>query len=204
MIFNINHFIDSLLILLVLINPLSKVFIIATLSRESPQWEINRVVLKSSLIAMAILLVFGLTGNFILAQLFHVQLYSFKLAGGFVLAVRGYTALNKGLFFELPEGQRLTDASVVPIASPMIAGPATITAAVSLQASYGSIHALPAIIAVVLINMGVMFFSRKIGESLSRYNLMGALIRITGLIVCTMGVQMMADGVGDIVQLYQQ
>jgi multiple antibiotic resistance protein len=198
MVFGYTDFFDSFLVLLVLINPISKVFVIATLSRESPRWEIRHVVLKSSFIAMGILLLFGFTGNFILSRLFHVELYSFKLAGGFILALRGYTALNKGLFFELAQGQKLPDASVVPIASPMIAGPATITASVSLQSMYGLGSVLAAIVVVVLINMVVMLFSRQIGHSLDRFNLMGALIRITGLIVCTMGVQMMVNGILDI------
>lgn len=196
--FSYADFLDSFLILLVLINPISKVFVIATLAKESPDWEVNHVVLKSSIIAMAILLIFGFTGNFILGRLFHVELYSFKLAGGFVLALRGYTALNKGLFFELAQGQRLPDASVVPIASPMIAGPATITASVSLQSMYGAGSVLSAIVVVVLINMAVMLFSKPIGNTLDRFNIMGALIRITGLIVCTMGVQMMVNGIFDI------
>ncbi|WP_020614598.1 MarC family protein [Sediminispirochaeta bajacaliforniensis] len=196
--FNGNDFFNSFLILLALINPISKVFVIATLSKEYPHGEVNRVVFRSSVIAMAILLIFGLTGNFILNKLFHVELYSFKLAGGFVLAVRGYTALNKGLFFELSHGQKLHDASVVPIASPMIAGPATITASVSLQTMYGIGSVLTAIVTVIAVNMIVMLFSEQIGNVLNRYNLMGALIRITGLIVCTMGVQMMVNGVLDI------
>jgi len=42
-----------------------------------------------------------------------------------------------------------------------------------------------------------MIYSRTISGILIRYNFMGALIRITGLIVATIGIQMVLDGVLD-------
>ena len=47
------------------------------------------------------------------------------------------------------------------------------------------------------INLAVMIYSRTISGVLIRYNFMGALIRITGLIVATIGIQMVLDGVLD-------
>ena len=40
-----------------------------------------------------------------------------------------------------------------------------------------------------------MLFAKKIGKTLIKYNFMSALIRITGLIVATIGVQMILDGI---------
>jgi len=83
----------------------------------------------------------------------------------------------------------------------MIAGPATITAAVSFPAKYGlSITAL-SIIAAVAVNLFIMLLSPGITGSLIRHNIMGALIRITGLIVATIGVQMILDGFGEYLHL---
>jgi len=47
----------------------------------------------------------------------------------------------------------------------------------------------------LLINLSVMYFSRLIGKVLIKNNIMGALIRITGLIVATIGIQMILDGI---------
>ncbi|MBN2210757.1 MAG: hypothetical protein JW709_05110 [Sedimentisphaerales bacterium] len=46
----------------------------------------------------------------------------------------------------------------------------------------------------VLINGFLMHFSRQIAFILVRFNILGALIRITGLIVMTIGVQMVLNG----------
>ncbi len=183
------------LALLALINPVSKIFVLSTLAEEADSRELRRISLKASMIAGAILLIFALSGKFILQTIFHVQLYSFQIVGGIVLFARGFMALNKGLFFETEANQKLEDASIVPLASPMIAGPATLSAAISFPVQYGLGRTLTAIIIAVTVNLLVMIYSQKIGSVLKRQNLMGALIRITGLIVATIGVQMMLEGI---------
>lgn len=188
---------DCSLALIALINPISKIFIVSTLAPKISHLDLKRVIVRSSAVALIILLSFIFLGNFILTQFFHIEIYSFKIAGGIVLTFRGFEALNKGLFFEVKYRQKLEDISVVPIASPMIAGPATITAAVSFPSKYGlAVTALSVVIAVA-VNMLIMLLTPLISEGLSRHNIMGALIRITGLIVATIGVQMALDGFGE-------
>jgi multiple antibiotic resistance protein len=146
---------------------------------------------------VVILLSFIFVGNFVMTDIFHIQIYSFKIAGGAVLLYRGFEALNKGLFFELKENQKLEEMSIVPLASPMIAGPAAIAASVSFPATYGiAITSLSVLIAVA-VNLAFMVTSQYISRFLDRHHIMGALIRITGLIVATIGVQMALDGIAD-------
>ena len=144
---------------------------------------------------MGILFTFAIGGDFVLKSLFNVNIYSLKIVGGIVLLLKGYQALSRGLFFETSATQRLEDVSIVPLASPMIAGPATIAASVSFPSIYGLSTVLLGIIAVVLFTGVVMFLSKRICSVLARFNIMGALIRITGLIVATIGTQMALDGI---------
>ena len=190
-----NIYFSCLFALLALINPISKIFIVSTLSQDAPDNEIRRICSKASFVAACILVLFALAGNPLLTVVFHVNLYSFQMVGGIVLFLRGLQALNKGLFFEIEANQKLEDASIVPLASPMIAGPATITAAVSFPSHYGMIVTLISILGALLLNLLIMFYSRSISDYLKKNNLMGALIRITGLIVATIGAQMLLDGI---------
>ena len=192
----LSSIINTTLALLALINPISKIFIISTIARETGHREVRHIALKATGVAMVILLVFLFLGNFLLAEVFRVELYSFKIAGGLVLLYRGFEALNKGIFFELNYKQKLEDLSIVPLASPMIAGPATITAAVSFPIQFGMGITVISIIIAVIINLLVMLASPFISDMLDRHNIMGALIRITGLIVATIGIQMTLDGLG--------
>ena len=85
--------------------------------------------------------------------------------------------------------------TTVPIAIPMIAGPATITAAVTFPVQYGRFVTIVAILLALLVNLVFMLEARRIGQFLTKYNVMNPLIRIIGLIVATIGLQMVFDGI---------
>ena len=197
----LNSCLDCSLALIALINPISKIFLITTLKENTDSAGLRHIIIRSTTVALVILLTFTFAGSFLLIKLFHIQIYSFKIAGGIVLIFRGFEALNKGQFFELKHKQKLEDLSIVPLASPMIAGPATITAAVSFPAKYGLTVTSLSIIAAVTVNLLIMLASPQITGTLTKHNIMGALIRITGLIVATIGVQMILDGLGDYLHL---
>jgi multiple antibiotic resistance protein len=189
-----NNLLNCTLYLIAVINPVSKIFILSTLSKESEPKEIRDISVQSSVIAIMILLIFAAIGNIILGNIFRVELYSFKIAAGIILFVMGFKALFKGIFFETERTAKLSDISIVPLASPMIAGPASITAVISFSAEYGLYVASAAMIIAISINLLIMLLSKPIGGFLLKYNLMGALIRISGLIVATIAVQMVLIG----------
>jgi multiple antibiotic resistance protein len=194
---DLRLFADCSLAWLALINPISKIFVVSTLSETSAEKDIRKACFKASVIAVVILLLFLWSGDILLRSIFHVQLYAFKIAGGLVLLFRGFDALSKGVFFEYNEKMRLADMSIVPLASPMIAGPAAISAALSFPVKYGTILTSAALVLSIVVNLTIMLNSRVISRFLTRINFMEASIRITGLIVATIGIQMVLDGVAD-------
>jgi len=128
------------LALIILINPVSKVFILTTFfTKKIVKKDFVHICLQSTYVALIILLTFTWAGKYLLRDIFQVNIYSLQLVGGLVLLQRGLSALNKGVFFETKTRKRLEDMSIVPLASPMIAGPATITAAISFPYKYGMI-----------------------------------------------------------------
>lgn len=178
-----------------LINPISKVSVLAVLSPDSERSGLMLVAKKASLVAGGILVGSMLFGNFVLSSVFHVELHSLRLAGGIVLCWVGFNALRKGVFFEQDMRAKFEDITLVPLACPMIAGPATIAACMSVRAEDGLLVPVLAIVLAVGINHVIMTFSRQIGNVLGRFNLLGAIVRLTGLIVMSMGTQMALDGV---------
>jgi multiple antibiotic resistance protein len=131
--------------------------------------------------------------------IFHIELYAFEITCGGVLVYNGLSGLQKGVLLKLDKNIGLSDVTTVPIAIPMIAGPATITAAVTFPAHFGQITTITAIVIALLANSILMLYAKKIGGVLIKYNFMNALIRITGLIVATIGVQMICNGISNFV-----
>lgn len=194
-------FIDSLYIL-ALLNPVSKISVLSTVSLSEETEELRSICVKSTVIAAVILVLTMTFGDFILRRVFHVELHSLQIAGGFVLLWVGFKALQRGIFFERDVPSRFADIAIVPLACPMIAGPASITASLALGAHRGLLSAMCSVLIALSINLAVMNLSKAIAAMLARFNVLGALIRITGLIVMTMGVQMTLDGVTQWVKEY--
>jgi multiple antibiotic resistance protein len=187
--------ISSFVAILALVNPIQKIFIITSLQQQFNDKELRQLSLKSTLTALAILILFLFLGQLIFYYVFHIELYAFQVTCGVVLFYNGISGLQKGVFLQMDQNMKLADISAVPIAMPMIAGPATITAAVTFPAHYGKAITIAAIFLALAVNLLLMLFAKNIGKVLTRYNFMNALIRITGLIVATIGVQMIFTGI---------
>ena len=183
------------LYLLALINPISKVAVFLSLPPEARHKYFRRMAAQSSLIALGILLVAMIAGGFLLRSVFRVDLHSLRFAGGTVVFWFGLNALRRGVFFEMETPKNAEDFALVPLACPMIAGPATIAASIALRAEHGLIIPMAALAIALGVNYAIMICSEGIGRLLMHRNILGAIIRITGLIVMTIGTQMIFDGV---------
>jgi len=193
-IININSILNIFTSLVILINPLSKVAIIASISSIATKAEVNSTINKSSLIAFFIIFIFSLTGPFILQDIFKIHMYAFSFAGGIILGIRGYEALNKGVFFQLDLYQKISELSIVPLASPLIAGPAVLTAVATYSIKDGKVNTAIASFLAIFINYLFMITSDLILKKVVG-NIIGALIRIMGLLVMSIGVQMLFSSV---------
>ncbi len=204
--------------LLAVINPLSKVALLS-MGQDVPRQEeeesdsleagdaadakdnektgvrIFPLILRSTIVGAILLYALIIFGEAILNRVFHVEIYSLRVAGGIVLSTVGFQALKTGMFFGHDNHSKFVDLAIVPLACPMIAGPASITASITLSIEMGIPMTLIAVSIALGLNLGIMAFSRPISSLLSRYNVLGAFIRITGLVVMTIGVQMVFNGV---------
>ena len=192
--FKTEIFISTFVTLLALINPFQKIFVINSLQGQMTDRELRYVSIKSSITALVILLIFLTLGNVIFTFIFKIQLYSFRVTCGMVLVYSGWNALQKGVLINIGKDERIQDIASVPIAIPMIAGPGTITATVTFPAQYGTLITVLAVIAAIGVNLVIMLSANRIGKFLIKLNLMSAIVRIIGLIIATIGIQMIFDG----------
>lgn len=196
-----REIVENILYLLVLINPVSKICILSVFAPDETRKDFFKVIVRSSLVAFIIIALVAVFGEFLLRKVFHVDIYSLRVSGGVVLFWIGFKALSKGVFFELGANSKFAELSIVPLASPLIAGPATITAVVTLGAESGVFTILTAAAIAIAINLALMAMSNILGKILTKFNVMGALIRMTGLVVISIGSQMIFSGVSEWIKL---
>jgi len=192
--FETAYFISSFITLLALINPIQKIFLINSLQERLSDRELRYISIKSSITAFVILVLFLFLGNVIFTYVFRIQLYSFRVTCGMVLLYSGWVALQQGVLINIGKDVRIQDISSVPIAIPMIAGPGTITATVTFPAQYGALVTVLAVFAALVLNLVIMLYAKNIGRVMIKLNIMSPFIRIIGLIIATIGIQMIFDG----------
>lgn len=180
--------------MIALVNPFQKVFVVTSLQKQFDIKSTRFISVKATITALLILLIFLFSGQAILHDVFRIEIYAFQVTCGVVLFYNGLNGLQKGTFINIEKQLSLREISAVPIALPMIAGPATITAAVTFPADYGHISTIIAIVLSLGINLIFMIYAAQIGKFLERFNLLNPLVRIFGLIVATIGTQMVLNG----------
>ena len=195
---NLRSVFENALYLLALLNPASKIMFLASYPASSGRGKNFELSWKSSAAALVILILLAAAGQFLLGRIFRVELYSLQITGGLVVFVIGWTAVNQGRFVKrqqdsLMEG--LTDISLVPLATPLIAGPGMIAAVIAGSVADGLLPTCAALTLALLINFLLMICAGGINKFLVKMHLLGPLIRVTGLIIAVVAMQMMITGI---------
>jgi len=200
-----NILLESSIYFLALINPASKVLLLSSMDPPLSRKLIWEISVKATLAAFGILVLLAAFGHFLLSDLFRVEVYSLRISGGIILFLFGLKAVQQGRFYENdPHQARPAEMSIVPLGAPLIAGPGTITASIAYASEHGIATTLLALLFALLANLVLMLFSKSIGKLLERMHATGPLIRITGLIVSAVAVQMVCAGAGEwLVQINQ-
>ena len=191
---------ENTLYFLAVLNPASKILFLSAYEPAlsfRQTWELSW---KSSLAALLMLVAFALLGQVVLREVFRIEMYSLRASGGLILFFTGWLAVREGRFFQQKNSHGLvdfTELSIIPLAAPLISGPGTITIALSLAAEYGYWHCIAVVSLAILINFSLMICALPINRLLLKMHLAGPLIRITGLIVATVAIQMIFSGISE-------
>lgn len=191
---------ENMLYFLAVLNPASKILFLTAYEPPLSFRQTLELSWKSSLAALLMLVTFALLGQMVLQEVFRIEMYSLRAAGGLILFFTGWMAVREGRFFQQKDGNvqvDFTELSIIPLAAPLISGPGTITIALSLAAEHGSWHCITVVTLAILVNFGLMICALPINRGLLKMHLAGPVIRITGLVVATVAIQMILSGLGE-------
>lgn len=204
-------FITLLMALLSVTNPLGTVPVFVGLTKEYSKIERNKVVFKTTLNVLLILLISFFLGKYILL-FFGISLNSLKIAGGLIIALSGFSLLSgefnkhKGMKKERVKEdiKTRTDISLTPLAIPMIAGPGTISLLITYNQEHIGIGNIAIILLAILVASICIYLVLKssfyIVKTLGASGI-NALSRIIGFIVIAIGVEFIISATVDIFQI---
>jgi multiple antibiotic resistance protein len=192
-----------------MLNPIGNTPVFISMVGEADSKIIKRVAFRAVMTAFIIIAVFSLFGHLIF-KMFGITLPAFQIAGGIIVFLIGYNLLQgKKAGAQHPKIQdaikSYEDMAVSPLGIPLLAGPGTITTAMNFVGQGSSfINTLLIIFTfaiVCLITYLLFVVSKSIADRLSP-SLIKVISRIMGLILAVIAVQMLINGVFNVIKEY--
>jgi len=189
------------------IGPLDVAAIFAGLTANATQQHKRIMALRGTFIAAVILVLFALVGERLLETL-GITLPALRTAGGILLLLIGidmvFARESGGVSTtdeEELEAASKHDISVFPIATPLIAGPGAMGAAILLMAdAEGDITLQAVVIAslllVLLLTLASLMLASQIHKLLGVTG-MHVISRVMGILLSALAVQFIFDGIGN-------
>ena len=193
----------ELISLLTILTPFSVLPVYVSLTAGMPDAARKRALFKTLGTVLVTLLFFQWTGMY-LFRILGVELPSFQIAGGLIIASIAWSMLHANpsriqtTRTEDEEGQEKEDFSVVPLAIPMLSGPGAITTVILLsqqqQHIVGDITLSALILLATLILYPVFRLAHPIFE---RLGVTGTriLTRVMGMLLLAIAIEFVVQGI---------
>lgn len=188
--------------LVIIMDPLGNLPFFLLFTRHNSPSEQRRMAAIASMTSCIILIFFALTGDFIL-RFFGIGLPAFQLAGGFIFFLYALQMLHlipsgmKTTSEEEREGVEKENVALVPLATPLLAGPGAITAVLVWQHEIGDPLSTPLLLAAVMISCFFVYLVFCFGQRISRFMGVGGIrvvTRLMGLLLAVIAVQFIVSG----------
>ncbi len=187
------------------VGPVDVAAFYAALTAHAAPRHRRQMAIKGTGIATVLLLAFVLVGELLLRWL-GITLAAMRAAGGILLLLLAIDmvfarpeAMSKPTFAETSEAKGRDDISVFPLATPLIAGPAALGAAVLLAAeardsSIAELAVIGALLVVMALQLGLLLVAARLHAFLGITG-QNVISRIVGILLAALAVQFIFDGI---------
>jgi multiple antibiotic resistance protein len=188
----------------VVVDPISAVPFFIAMTKNDPPAKRQAMARRAALVAFSLLTFFAFCGAFLIRVL-GISMGAFKIAGGVLLLILAIDMLRirpspaRITPDEVEEGAEKDDVAIVPLATPLLAGPGSIATVVVLmgQARLGSLWQVVPVVIAILITAGASYLlfsgAARVHRFLGRTG-MNLVERAAGLLLAALAIQFMVDG----------
>ena len=197
----LQELLTILLPLLIIMDPWGNLPLFLSLTRNNTVVERRRMAAQACLASALILAIFAMAGDSIL-RFFQISIPAFQIAGGLIFFIYALQLLAlipmgiKGSAEEEEEGIQRDNIALVPLATPLLAGPGAITAVLVWRQQTSSESEWLLFVAILLACL-VVYLILHFADVLQR--LLGVsgirvITRLTGLVLAVIAVQFVVNG----------
>ena len=189
-----DSFISSVITLALVMDGFGNVpLFIAALKKVAPERR-KTVLMRELSIALLIMVGFLFAGKWFL-QAFGIHDYSLSIAGGIILFMISIPLVFSSTESEPKNDPKEDEPFIVPLAIPLVAGPAALSMVMILSAQQSNKWiTLAAVLMASLINFVILMSSFPLSKLLGKRGLT-AIERLTGMILVLMSVDMIMGGI---------
>ena len=185
---NIKEIFTAFMVLFAVIDIIGNIPIIIDLRKKAGHIQSE----KASLIAGLIMIIFLFVGNSIL-KLVGIDVHSFAVAGAFILLFIALEMILGVTLYKQDEGSSL-NATVFPLAFPLIAGPGSLTTLLSLKSEFQTENIIIAVIVNVIVIFIVLKTSIKI-ERIIGQNGINITRKVFGVVLLAIAVKLFTSNI---------
>ena len=190
---NWRAFGETFVTLVVITDPIGNAPIFLTVTRGFAPRERQRAAIQAVLAAGGLIVGFAIFGEIVLRYL-HVTIGSLSIAGGLLLLLVALEML-RGVDFPTGDAE---DVALVPLATPLVAGPGAIATAMVLWRNYPHEAGHAAVIVGIVAAVACVGVALLVAERVTRTvrpSIIAFLTRVFGLLLSAIAVQLVVDGV---------
>ena len=193
----------ELISLLTILTPFTVLPVYVSLTADMPDAARRRALLKTLGTVLATLLFFQWTGMY-LFRILGIELPSFQIAGGLIIASIAWSMLHanpsriQSTRTEDEEGMEKEDFSVVPLAIPMLSGPGAITTVILLSQQQQRIAGDLSLSALILLATLILYPVFRLAHPIfARLGVSGTriLTRVMGMLLLAIAIEFVVQGI---------
>lgn len=189
-----TDFLATVVLLLILLDPLGNIPLLISLLRPLEPARRQRVVLRENAVAALLLIVFVFIGDWLLSAL-RLSAPALEISGGLILFLIAVRMVFPSQGHHEEDSSREGEPLIVPIAVPMIAGPAALaTVLLTARQDPHQLSLVAAILLAIVVNTLILLAGERLARLFGKPGL-AAMERLMGLILTTMAVQMLISGI---------
>ncbi len=195
---NVSLLATTFTTLFVIMDPPGTIPVFLALTGRMNRSSQNRAATQATLTSLFVIVGFALLGNYILTGL-RISMEALQVSGGILLFLVAMELLMGKGEFGGGEGEVDSNIALVPLGTPLLAGPGAIVAVmVAVNQGKGSVSGWVAVAVAVLLMHLVIWLTMRF--SLSLHRLLGddgvlILTKISGVLLAAIATQLVADGV---------
>ena len=186
---------ETFVTMLVITDPLGNAPVFLTVTLRMTTAERQAAAVRAIVAAGALIVGFAIFGNYVLRYL-HVSIGSLSIAGGLLLLL---VALEMLRGTDFPTGEAADeDVALVPLATPLVAGPGAIATAIVLWRNHPHVGGHVAVVVAIVAAVACVGVTLLVAERLTRTlrpAILSFLTRVFGLLLSAIAVQLVVDGV---------